>query len=257
MLEKTGVPTQAQIDEVFPAPERLTKGPVAVIECFQHIPCNPCATSCPRGAILPFDDINDRPKMDDSLCNGCAICLTKCPGLAIMIVDGSRADGKVVIKLPYEFRPLPEPGQIVTALDRAGMPVGKSQVLQVVLTSKMNKVPLVSVAVDRELMKVVRHISMDKDPPSIVCRCSDLDLEEIRGFIAQGYTSVDELKCVARLGMGPCQGRNCIPIVMNELARALCVPPAQLSPSTYRPVVRSIKLGELADYKENQEGAHE
>ena len=35
------------------------KGGYVIIECPKRIPCNPCATSCPTGAVLPFEDIND------------------------------------------------------------------------------------------------------------------------------------------------------------------------------------------------------
>lgn len=254
MLEKTGVPTPAQVDEVFPPPARLTQGPVAIIECFQHIPCNPCATCCPREAILPFTDINDRPTIDNNLCNGCTICLTKCPGLAIIVVDEAWSKDRAAIKLPYEFRPLPEKGQMVTALDREGNPVGQAEVIRVAYTNSMNKVPIVSIAVDKSLIKVVRHIAMDRQSDSTVCRCNDLTLEEIRDYIKQGYTSVDEIKRMARLGMGPCQGRSCLPIVLGELSRATGRPAAELCPGTYRPVVKSIKLGALAEYDHEKEG---
>jgi len=46
MLEKTGIATQEMVMNVFPSIERINKGPVAVIECFQNIPCNPCQTAC-------------------------------------------------------------------------------------------------------------------------------------------------------------------------------------------------------------------
>ena len=93
------------------------------------------------------------------------------------------------------------------------------------------------------------------DDLSIVCRCSDLDLEEVRRLIKEGYTSVDEIKRIARLGMGPCQGRNCIPLVLNEISRATGTPVDKLNPGTYRPVVKSIALGELADFKDRQNKA--
>jgi len=149
MLEKTGIPTQADIDSVFPCEKRLSLGSVAVIECYQSIPCDPCATACPRGAILPFVDIK--------------------------LACGDATSG-------------------------------------------------------------------------IVCRCNDLTVEDIRDYIAQGYHSIDEIKRVTRLGMGQCQGRNCIPIVMNELSRALGIPVAELEPANFRPSIKSIKLGQLAAY---------
>ena len=250
MLEKSGIPVQADIDAVFPSEKRLSLGPVAVIECYQSIPCNPCATACPQSAILPFEDINDKPKIDSDKCTGCILCMTKCPGLAIITVDATYSDTKALISMPFEFLPVPEVGQTVQALDRAGQFVSDAEVVRV-LTAK-NKVTVVAIAVDKHLIKIVRNIANPPPPEGsgIICRCNDLTVEDIRNYIAQGYTSVDELKRVTRLGMGQCQGRTCIPIVMGELSRALGVPIADLEPANFRPSVKSIKLGELAAYGE-------
>ncbi|MCL2405880.1 MAG: (2Fe-2S)-binding protein [Defluviitaleaceae bacterium] len=268
MLEKTGVPTQSEIESVFPSDERLSKGPVAVIECFQSIPCDPCATACPRGAILPFADINDRPVIDNDKCNGCILCMTKCPGLAIMVVDITWSQDRALIKMPYEFRPLPDVGQTVQALDREGTVVAEAEVIRVQYNKSMNKVPIVSIAVDKQLVKTIRNIRTICDTPTtathtaiqeeaqdtgIVCRCNDLQLAEIRALIAKGYTTIAELKQMARLGMGPCQGRNCLPVVVNELSRALGVPVAELPVGSFRPMVKSIYLGDLAGYEEQGE----
>ena len=51
MLGKTGVPTMEDVKGITPPEDRLNRGPVAVIECFQKIPCNPCYTKCISGAI--------------------------------------------------------------------------------------------------------------------------------------------------------------------------------------------------------------
>ena len=290
MLEKTGVPTLYEIESVFPSDERLSQGPVAIIECFQCIPCDPCATSCPRGAILPFQDINDRPVIDNDNCNGCTLCITKCPGLAIIVVDMTFSHDRALIKLPYEFRPLPEMGQTVQALDREGAAVAEAEVVRV--SNNKNKVPVVSIAVDNQLVKTVRNIRINKQaseatsalPRSearkrslgfpggaagawgqrphlnqtsgIACRCNDLDISEIRALIAQGYTTIAELKQMARIGMGPCQGRNCLPIVINELSRTLGIPVAELPAGSFRPMVKSIALGDLAAYSEDDGVQH-
>ncbi|MCL2573846.1 MAG: (2Fe-2S)-binding protein [Defluviitaleaceae bacterium] len=251
-LEKTGIPTTEQVESAFPPQERLDEGAVAIIECFQRIPCNPCATSCPRGAIVPFEDINDTPVIKNENCNGCTLCITKCPGLAIMVVDTTWKDpaglDRALIKLPYEFRPLPAVGDEVIATDRAGAFVTKAEVVQVLLNHAMNKVPIVTIAVEKSLMRTVRGIHLDARQRAVVCRCNDLDEADIAAYIAGGATSIDELKRVTRLGMGPCQGRNCVPIVQGMLARTLGVPVAELSPGTYRPTVKSIALGDLAEY---------
>ncbi|MCL2841044.1 MAG: (2Fe-2S)-binding protein [Defluviitaleaceae bacterium] len=246
MLEKTGVPTETQIDSAFPNETRLNEGPVAVIECFQPIPCNPCAMACPRQAILPFADINDVPVMDNDKCNGCGLCVMKCPGLAIIVVDINWSETKALIKLPYEFRPLPQKGQILHALDREGHPIANAEVINVIVPA--NKTPVISIAVDKDLIKKVRNICIPEDNDSIVCRCSDITVADIQSFIAQGYTSVDELKRITRLGMGACQGRTCIPLVMRELSTALKKPISELTSGTHRPIVKSMKLGDVAAY---------
>ena len=266
MLEKTGVPTQSEIESVFPDSQRLSKGPVAIIECFQSIPCDPCEKACPRGAIQPFADINHRPVIDNDKCNGCILCMTKCPGLAIMVVDMTYAPSHALIKMPYEFRPLPEKGQTVQALDREGNVIAEAEVVQVLNTKKMNNVPIVSISVDKQLVKQVRNIREIKAPAptptgaaiqevaqdtGITCRCNDLDISEIRALIASGYTTIQELKQMARIGMGPCQGRSCLPIVINELSRALGIPVSKLPPSSFRPMVKSIELGDLAAYEDS------
>jgi len=248
MLEKTGVPTQAQIDAVFPDEKRLSKGPIAVIECFQQIPCDPCATACPKGAIQPFADINHRPEIDTDKCTGCILCMTKCPGLAIMCVDATWSDTHALVKLPYEFVPLPQKGQIVHTLDREGKVVADAEVVQVTVTK--SKTNVVAIAVEKSLIKVVRNFRPRHPDAGIVCRCNDLDISEIRSLIAQGHTSIDEIKRIARLGMGSCQGRTCVPLVMNELSKALGIPVSQLPASTFRPMVKSIKLGDIAAYDE-------
>ena len=55
---------------------------------------------------------------------------------------------------------------------------------------------------------------------NVVCRCEEIEIDEIRKWIAEGYTDFEELKRILRVGMGPCQGRGCRDIIMRELARA-------------------------------------
>ena len=123
MLAKTGIPTPEQIKAVKPPQERLEKGPVAIVECFQEIPCDPCFTSCSRGAILPFKDINDLPRIDYDRCNGCGNCVGHCPGLAIFIVDETYGENEALIKIPWEFLRLPPAGSRVAGLNREGKEV--------------------------------------------------------------------------------------------------------------------------------------
>jgi len=84
------------------------------------------------------------------------------------------------------------------------------------------------------------------DENTIVCRCEDITLKDVRDLIAQGFKTMDELKRVSRCGMGPCQGRTCRQIVMRELARATGKDISEVEVSTYRPPVENTKLGILA-----------
>ena len=46
----------------MPTDERYAKGPIAVIECVQEIPCNPCEVACKLGAIKIGEPITNLPK---------------------------------------------------------------------------------------------------------------------------------------------------------------------------------------------------
>ncbi len=48
---------------------------------------------------------------------------------------------------------------------------------------------------------------------TIVCRCEEVTADAILQAIAQGATDVYGVKMRSQAGMGPCQGRNCSPVV--------------------------------------------
>ena len=161
MCDQCKAASHQQIEEAFPAQDRLGKGPVAVIECFQRIPCNPCFAACKRKAIKEFDDINDLPVIYHDICNGCGMCIAKCPGLAIMVVDAQHNADEALIKIPYEFIPLPEKGQSVRGLDREGKYVCDVIVRDVLNSKALDKTPIISFTVPKKYMKIVRNISVE------------------------------------------------------------------------------------------------
>ncbi|WP_366924242.1 4Fe-4S binding protein [Metallumcola ferriviriculae] len=158
MLAKTGVPTNEDIQKVMPTEKRAEQGPVAVMECFQKIPCDPCFTACPKGAIKEFSDINDTPSMIESKCTGCGICVAYCPGLAIFVIDYTYSDDEGLLKMPYEYLPLPAEGSRVETLDREGRLVGTARVVKVQRIKGQQKTPVVWLAVPKELLMTVRNI---------------------------------------------------------------------------------------------------
>ncbi|MCL5290594.1 MAG: 4Fe-4S binding protein [Bacillota bacterium] len=160
MLAQNGIPTPADLAGVLPPADRLAQGPVAIAECYQNIPCDPCYHSCKQGAIREFIDINERPQVDFEKCNGCGTCMSRCPGLAIFVVDATYSDSEALVKIPYEFLPLPEAGETVTAINRAGQAVGEAKVIRVQNTRVQDRTAIVWLAVPKELMMEVRHFNV-------------------------------------------------------------------------------------------------
>ncbi len=74
---------------------------------------------------------------------------------------------------------------------------------------------------------------MSKD--TIVCRCEDVSLAEIEEAIEEGYTEIEALKRHLRVGMGPCQGRTCTPLIMSILARKTGTDKRKIEVPIYRP----------------------
>ncbi|MDQ7798645.1 MAG: 4Fe-4S binding protein [Candidatus Edwardsbacteria bacterium] len=138
----------------------MKKGPVVIVECFQEIPCNPCETSCPRQAISVGDNINALPQVDHHKCNGCTVCVSRCPGLAIFVIDVAYSDAESAVTMPYEFLPLPEKGDLVAALDREGKECCRAKVIKVVNTKAQGKTPLVTLAVPKGMETDVRSFKL-------------------------------------------------------------------------------------------------
>ena len=109
--------------------------------------------------VLPFEDINDTPKIDYSKCTGCGICVSRCPGLACFVIDMTYAEDKAVIKLPYELLPLPEKGQTVKCLGRDGSELADGEVLAVAEPSK-DKTYVVSVVIPKDKYDEIRAIKV-------------------------------------------------------------------------------------------------
>ncbi len=147
--EKKGTITIDYLRELgnIPPEERMKKGPVAMTECIQDIPCNPCAQVCPTKSIH-MDSINDRPRIDFNTCIGCTLCMQVCPGLAIFMLDKSKEKPRLTI--PYEMLPMPEKGDAVRLLDREGNDIGEGKVVALLFPDKKYQSALITVEVDDE-----------------------------------------------------------------------------------------------------------
>lgn len=248
----------------WPSEERLKKGPVAVCECVQQIPCNPCEGSCPRKCIRIGTPITNTPKIDFDACIGCGLCAAACSGLAIFIINMAYSETESAVTFPFEYLPLPAVGDEVQALSRGGEYVCMGRVVKVVDIPKNDHTVLVTVAVPKEFTNDVRTIKRFHAPavPAsyraaqgnqtipddvLVCRCEEVTAGEIRRAIREyDAATVTEVKRRVRAGMGLCQGRSCSKLTMKILAEETGQKPSSLEPATSRPPVRPVTFGELA-----------
>ncbi len=136
--------------------------PVAVLECWEEIPCDPCVTACKTGAIS-MSNLSGLPVLEIEKCTGCGLCAAVCPGLAIFILGTDYDEKNGTVTFPYEFLPLPEKGARVTGTDKLGKSVCSVEVIKVVCPSSYRKTNLVTVLVPKEHLDVVRGIKRMKN----------------------------------------------------------------------------------------------
>lgn len=159
-IEFCGVISEEELKKAggFPSQKRQAKGPVAVIECIQEIPCNPCEAACPHKAIHVGLPITNCPVLHEDICIGCGLCIAKCPGLAIFVVDETYGKTEGSVSFPYEYLDLPEEGEIVEALDRHGQKVCDGRVIKLLCLPSYSKTVVATVAVPKEMVNQVRNM---------------------------------------------------------------------------------------------------
>jgi len=81
-----------------------------------------------------------------------------------------------------------------------------------------------------------------KEHPTLICRCNDVTVEDVEKAIEEGYTDLESLRKRLRIGMGPCQGRTCIPLLVRMLAGRLGKKPAEVTLPVVRPPIVPIPL---------------
>jgi NAD(P)H-nitrite reductase large subunit len=89
---------------------------------------------------------------------------------------------------------------------------------------------------------------------SIVCRCEEVSLGEIKETVEQYNCSPREVKLRTRAGMGYCGGRTCRNVInrlVADLKQDAVTDEVQLS---YRPPVRPVTFGALGGVIHDNEG---
>lgn len=158
-----GILEPRQVDAIVPTAERLERGPAAIIECVENIPCDPCVGACPKGAIRIEGDMNGTPSVNFDICDGCGLCISACPGLAIFVVNKSLEGGGATVSLPYEYLPLPTVGDTVVTLSREGELLSEGTVERVLSAKALDRTPIVTLSVPAVHAMDVRHF-LAKEP---------------------------------------------------------------------------------------------
>lgn len=241
-----------------------------VLHCSQEIPCNPCTSVCPQGAIFIDDeDIRKVPdyiaKKLDTTCIACEKCLTVCPGLAITLVDTRKErPNTVLVTIPYEFgKDSIVVGDTVTVLDTTGTALGNVEVVRVRIGKATDRTALVKVRAPRDIANRIAGIEIQNKEVSapmeqyvhrltddlIVCRCERVTLEEIKAIIQSGVHDMNEIKAMTRAGMGACGGKTCGSIIKRAF-HELDVSMEEVTDNVARPVFVEVPLGVLAGVDE-------
>ena len=160
-LKTTGAPSLDELRSAGMLPTVAdfgNKGCVC-IECIEEIPCNPCETSCPQGALMVGSPITNLPVIDRGICTLCGLCIPACPGLAITIksIQGDKAR----IRFPWEYLPLPLAGQEAEMVDRSGRVLCAGRILAVGNPSRNNRTAVVTAEFPREFANEVISIRRD------------------------------------------------------------------------------------------------
>jgi NADPH-dependent 2,4-dienoyl-CoA reductase/sulfur reductase-like enzyme/Fe-S-cluster-containing hydrogenase component 2/bacterioferritin-associated ferredoxin len=248
------------IEREKPAEE---EGVMPLFHCTQEVPCNPCTSVCPEGAIkTDRDEITGLPYiMDVNLCKGCMSCVYICPGLAATLVDYRKDAEHPTVTLPYEaWREKVEVGQRVPVTDVEGAILGTYPVERVLTSPK--KYPgtlLVQVKVEKDAAKKAVGIWVQEEqiepsliyerelPPdeAVVCRCERVTAGEIRSAIREGVRDINQLKALNRAGMGACGSKTCRPMI-RRLFQEEGVDLGQVTDRVDRPLFVEVPLGILA-----------
>jgi D-hydroxyproline dehydrogenase subunit alpha len=82
---------------------------------------------------------------------------------------------------------------------------------------------------------------------TVLCRCEEITVGEIRRVVAEGAETLNAVRMVTRAGMGRCQGRMCGEPVAELIARTLGQPVEALGQVTPRPPVVPVPLEGLLE----------
>ncbi len=249
-------------------PPAVEEGVFPVFHCTQEVPCNPCTSACPIGAIHTENDaITGIPYREaEKGCTGCLNCVAICPGLAITLVDCRKDPEHPLVTLPWEIRrETVEAGHTVAVTDREGALLGHFPVQRVRVKKEHPRTLLVQVRLPRELAGRAAGIQAPEPavdpleiyqqaPPAdeaVVCRCERITAGEIRAAIRGGVRDMNQLKALTRTGMGACGSKTCRPLVWR-IFQEEGIDLAEVTDRVDRPLFVEVPMGAFAGIDRRQ-----
>ncbi|GLQ12506.1 FAD/NAD(P)-binding oxidoreductase [Devosia yakushimensis] len=86
---------------------------------------------------------------------------------------------------------------------------------------------------------------------TIVCRCEEVTAGRVRALAGIGRPGPNKVKAASRVGMGPCQGRQCGYTVTRIIAEAQSETPSEVGYFHIRPPLKPVTIGEVASLAED------
>eukprot|EP00767_Chilomastix_cuspidata_P006179 gnl/Chilomastix_cuspidata/650.p1 GENE.gnl/Chilomastix_cuspidata/650~~gnl/Chilomastix_cuspidata/650.p1 ORF type:complete len:1219 (+),score=263.33 gnl/Chilomastix_cuspidata/650:130-3786(+) len=219
-----------------------------VLHCFQEIACDACRHSCPKGVIqLHGGVISGIPESvagsGDARCIGCLRCVSKCPGLAVTVVDYRDTSKEPLVSMPCEL-----PGADVLAKDalvhivgERGEQIGRFPVERVRRAPGDHARYLVSVRIPKaHAWNAVACIPCDGGEPvlgaepaaapaaverpdieedSIICRCERVTVSTVQETCAKIVARIEG--SYAELGLEPSHGPRGGVVVDTSAVKAI------------------------------------
>jgi bacterioferritin-associated ferredoxin len=86
----------------------------------------------------------------------------------------------------------------------------------------------------------------------ILCRCEEVEEEEVIKWIKRGYRTPEELKRILRIGMGHCQGRTCLSLLLRLIHRETKIPVSEIQLPKRRPPLKPVPIKILANFRDEE-----
>ncbi|MCK5056514.1 MAG: FAD-dependent oxidoreductase [Candidatus Aminicenantes bacterium] len=102
------------------------------------------------------------------------------------------------------------------------------------------------------LYKIPESTILDIPDETIVCRCEDVTMADIKKAVQADFNTPVSLKTAVRTGMGNCQGRICGPIIYDILSALTQKSPQEVGRFSVRPPVKPVSIASLLGYHDNR-----